>query len=372
MRVLVLTKRQYMAHDLIDDKFGRFRELPLALARRGHDVTGLCLSYETRKEEETLDRAETDGAEVTWRSLNAGLLKLTGFARYVRTARQLVEATRPDVIWACSDSFYGTIGKSIAGASKSKCVFDLYDNFESFGSTAYPGMLPLYRRTVVGVDGVTCVSRPLADLVKEQYGRKDPTLVLENAVANGVFFPRDKRTCRQELGLPVDAPIVGTAGALDASRGIQVLFDGFDKLAAEDGKIRLAIAGPRQESSLIPSGPRIHDLGMLPLSKVGVLLNALDVAVVCNRRSAFGRYCFPQKAYEIMACRVPMVAASVGVMRDLLAGVEDSLFESDSPADLGRLIKAQLKQPRVRDFNPPSWDDMGGKLESFFQRLLNA
>jgi hypothetical protein len=47
MRILVLSKRQYMNKDLIDDRYGRFRELPLALAGLGHKVTGICLSYQT-------------------------------------------------------------------------------------------------------------------------------------------------------------------------------------------------------------------------------------------------------------------------------------------------------------------------------------
>ena len=45
MKILVLTKRQYMGKDLLDDRFGRFRELPLELAKLGHEVTGICLSY---------------------------------------------------------------------------------------------------------------------------------------------------------------------------------------------------------------------------------------------------------------------------------------------------------------------------------------
>ena len=50
MRILVLTKRQYMGMDLLDDRFGRFRELPLELARLGHQVHGLCLSYRARND----------------------------------------------------------------------------------------------------------------------------------------------------------------------------------------------------------------------------------------------------------------------------------------------------------------------------------
>ena len=38
MKILVLSKRQYMGKDLLEDRFGRFWELPLELAQLGHDV----------------------------------------------------------------------------------------------------------------------------------------------------------------------------------------------------------------------------------------------------------------------------------------------------------------------------------------------
>ena len=48
LRILVLSKRQYMSKDLIDDRYGRFRELPLAMAAQGAAVRGFCLSYRKR------------------------------------------------------------------------------------------------------------------------------------------------------------------------------------------------------------------------------------------------------------------------------------------------------------------------------------
>jgi hypothetical protein len=41
--------------DLLDDGFGRFRELPLGLARLGRDVTGIAISYRRRKEGTVVD-----------------------------------------------------------------------------------------------------------------------------------------------------------------------------------------------------------------------------------------------------------------------------------------------------------------------------
>jgi len=55
MKILFLSKRQHTHKDLIDDLYGYARELPLGLAKLGHEVTGLCLSYKKKLEGHTID-----------------------------------------------------------------------------------------------------------------------------------------------------------------------------------------------------------------------------------------------------------------------------------------------------------------------------
>src|SRR5262249_28537523 len=153
-----------------------------------------------------------------------------------------------------------------------------------------------------------CFSRRLAERIVRDYPRTKPTAVIESGVNAELFSPADRTLCRQRLGLPEDATIIGTAGALYPDRGIDVLFRGLKILNAEDGDVHLALAGPRERRSLIPKNPNIHDLGILPWDRVPLLINALDVAVSCYRDSEIGRYSFPQKAYEIIACQTPIVA----------------------------------------------------------------
>lgn len=62
MRILVLTKRQYMAKDLIDDRFGRFWKLPMELARLGHKRRGLRLNYREKSLKKFLLRILSDRA----------------------------------------------------------------------------------------------------------------------------------------------------------------------------------------------------------------------------------------------------------------------------------------------------------------------
>jgi len=365
MRLLLLAKRQYTQHDLLDDRFGRLRELPLALARRGHEVRGLCLSYAPRPEGPITDRSADSNAAVEWLSLNVGRLWLPGLWRYARRAARLAGQFRPDIVWSTSDSLYGVLGRALARRANARHVFDLYDNFEYFATTRVPGMRRAYRAAVRTADGVTCVSEPLAARVREEYGRAGPTLVLPNGIDRDQFRPLDRGECRRALGLPADAQLIGTAGALSETRGILTLFHAAERLMAERAGVHLVLAGPRDRGLRLPSDPRVHDLGVLDYDAVPRLVSALDVAVICNRDSEFGRYCFPQKAHEFIACGVPVVASNVGVAAGLLKDCPGALCRPEDGPDMARALGEQLDRPCRVAAPPPDWDELGAMLERF-------
>ena len=150
MRILVLTKRQYMRKDLIDDRFGRFREIPLELAKKGHRVQGLCLSYACRDEGWIAD------GPVRWKSINAGKFKFSGLFKFVVETLKLTRNV--DVIWACSDSFYGVIGCWAGRLYGIPVVFDIYDNFGEFFVAKLPIAKQLYHWAIRRSDAVTCLS----------------------------------------------------------------------------------------------------------------------------------------------------------------------------------------------------------------------
>jgi glycosyltransferase involved in cell wall biosynthesis len=352
LRILVLSKRQYMRKDLLDDRFGRFREIPLALAQKGHNVQGLCLSY----------RPKTAGlfhdGPVSWRSINATRLMLPGLIRFINKAN--FYAMSSDVIWACSDSIYGIIGYGLSKKHNIPIVFDLYDNFESFLMARLPVFKQLYRHVVVNCDAVTCVSRPLETLVSA-YGRKKRTIIIDNAVRKDLFFPFNKEKCREKLKLAQDVWLVGTAGALTSNRGIKILFDAFNILKNKYPRLHLAVSGPRDIS--IPRDERIHDLGVLPFERVPIFLNALDVGIVCNLETAFGKYCFPQKTRELMACNIPIVAANVGSMKDVFTEHPEWLFDPNKVQSLVKVLENRFDDRTTHYGSPPTWGDLAQILE---------
>jgi glycosyltransferase involved in cell wall biosynthesis len=360
LRILVLTKRQYTHKDLIDDRFGRIREIPLHLARKGHSVKGLCLSYRRRKGGAFQDEG------VPWESINAGPLFVGGSLRFVLRAMRF--AREADAIWACSDSIFGIIGLFISRAIGIPVVFDLYDNFESFILARLPLFQALYRHAVRRCDAVTAVSRPLLELV-HSYGRTEGLHLIENAVDRKLFWPHDKEHCRSKFKLPHRARIIGTAGALFKNRGIETLFKSFMTLAEKHPDVHLAIAGPRDVR--IPVHPRIHDMGSLEYHQVPLFLSTLDVGIICNRAGAFGTYCFPQKAREMMACNVPMVAANVAGTRSLLSDHPEWLFQPEDSGHLAQIVENRLRDQSTEYGSILTWSDLSDKLTVIFQALTD-
>ena len=360
-----------MGKDLIDDRFGRFRELPLELARLGHEVHGIALSYGRRPEGTFPDKEDSFSSGVIWNSVNLMNGCLPQIERYTKRALQISREFRPDIIWTCSDAYHAIFGRWLSNRIEARCVIDLYDNFEAFTASRFPGVLPFFRSAVKSADGVTAFSERMADYVMRTSKRSKPTAVVENGVRKDVFQPRDQKACRQQLGLPQKATIIGSAGALDNSRGIGTLFDAFKILSRKATDIHLALAGPRQCGLEIPTGSRVHDFRELPHERVASLINALDIAVVCYRQSAQGEVSFPQKVYEIIACGIPLVAAAVGSMNEFLQSYPQCLYEPEDAASLGNAIQRQLRAKTIIRIPTPTWGESAKHLGDFFLQIIH-
>ena len=348
-----------MNKDLIDDLFGRFREIPLALARMEHRVTGLCLSYQEKKEGWIKD------GPVLWKSINAGSLKAAGLVRFIETARRHVKES--DIIWACSDSFYGVIGCFLGRVYNVPVVFDIYDNFGEFFVARLPLANKLYHWALRRSDAITCLSSTFADFILDRYAPHQRIYPVEFAVKTNLFRPLDKIRCREMLGLPPNARIIGTAGALYKIREVDLLLEAFEKLKKQIPDLHLALAGPRDIQ--IPADTRIHDCGILPFDKVPNFINALDVAVVCYADDDFGKYCFPQKTREFMACNIPVIAAKVGSLKEILKNHPQWLYEPGNPLSLAETLVRRFVD-KTTDYDIfPTWEDLALEVETIMLSL---
>lgn len=365
MRIAFLCKRRYMSKDVIVDRYARLFEIPFQLAKLGHDVRGYCLSYGS--EPAGVWRHDAAPGELHWQSQS--LRTLAALTYPWRLLRQLREFGA-DIVIGASDIPHVVLGAWLAKRLGVPCVADLYDNFEGFGQARIPGFVPALRRAVRDADLVTTTSAPLRDLVVESYKTCGEVVAMPSTIDKTVFHPRDKAACRRALGLPPDAKLIGTAGGLYADKGVNVLYDAWKLLAAQHPDVHLVVAGPTDPHLPPPVDPRVHSLGLLAHARIAELFAALDVGVIYLRDTPFGRYCFPQKAYEMFACGLPVVAARVGVMPDLLSAVPSALYRPDDTADLVRSALALLAHPMRPTAAIEDWAQISGRLDQKLRALV--
>lgn len=360
MRILILSKRQYLGKDLLDDRFFRNYEIPEALASAGHQVRGFALSYRHRPE------GVIRPGVVDWLSFNA----VPHLPRYLSSLQRTLIEFKPDIVWASSDVLHGIIAHRLCGGKKIPFVIDLYDNYDAFGLTKIPGLKMMFQRACRAADGLTVIGEALHDYVRKQYDVSRPVLVLGNAVRGDIFKPGNRPEARAQLNLPSAGRLIGTAGSLTRSRGIEILIQAFLQLAEERSDLWLVLAGPRDSSLQQFRHERIIDLGCLPLEHVPRLLASLDVGVVCNIDSPFGRYCFPQKLYEIAACGTPLLAADVGEAARILADTPKHLYKQGSLESLTNCLREQLATPIPAQLPIFNWGDRADELEIFLSDIV--
>lgn len=359
-----------MGHDVIVDRYARLYEQPFQLAQLGHDVLGVCFSYRICTTKDELH--STEKGSMRWIGLSAGKL-LLNLVTYPFALLKIAKEFKPDIIVGASDCVHVALGYQTARKLKIKFAADLYDNFESFGLAHIPLLKYFYRQALINARAVSCVSEPLAELVKHAYHARGNVFTLHSTIDRNVFFSRNKEECRQKLGLPLSAQLMGTAGGLSRDKGIEPVYAAFLQLSEHNPNLHLVVAGIIDPNCPPPKNPRVHYLGTLPHKDVATLFCALDVAVVYLRKTPYGIYSFPQKIYEINACNVPIVVANVGTMSKLFESSANILYNPDDAGSLASIVATQLTSPTQYELAIMDWKDQANILEKVYKEsLLNG
>ncbi len=367
MKIAFICKRRYTGKDVVSDRFGRLYEIPRQLAQMGHAVRGFCLDY-YHSDADCREHPVAAGT-LWWESRSIRTWQWPTMLGYPWQLLQRLREFAPDVLVGASDIPHVILTAWLARQLRIPYAVDLYDNFESFSVARVPGIVIAYRRAIKSASYLTVVSAPLKRMVEEEYAVSCPVSVMTNAVDKVTFRHLDKTRARQSLGLPVDAVLVGTAGGLHRSKGVGTLYSAWAQLAAERADIHLVLAGPVERGLPLPQGERVHYLGQLSQERVAELFNALDAGVVTLLDSAFGRFCFPQKLYEMVACGLPVVAASVGAIPSLLKSAPHLLYPAEDATALAAALRCQLADPGMPDLVVPDWEQLVAGVEPEYRKL---
>jgi teichuronic acid biosynthesis glycosyltransferase TuaC len=357
LRVLWLCKTRYMNHDVIDDRYARLFELPDSLGDSA-DVSSFCLDYRLRK-----PAPVADDLQGKWRRSSIPRSFFIGwFLVLIAYARKV----KPQCVIASSDCLHIILGGLVARLFGARFYADLYDDYSTFGLAKIPGMRWLYWRALARADGICAVSQTLGRDIEQQYPGK-PVLVLESTIDAALFHPKDKvESCRLlDLDKFAGKKLVGVCGGLNAFHGANIVFNAFPGIAARDPGVVFVVAGKVYDECPLPEREDVAYLGMLPHTQMPYFFSAMDVQVVALSNTRFGYYAFPQKAYEVLACGVPVAAADVGAVSLLFEGLAEALYDPDSSVSLADTVIHQLNAQSLLNVDIPTWNDQADKLGEF-------
>lgn len=367
MKLLFLCKQKYMRRDLIHDRYGRLYELPRNLSMN-HDVRVIAMNYQLEAGFSSIKKYLHGDNRVEWMSLKINFLILPTLIYYIYILYREFRQNPPDLIIGCSDGLHVILAVLLGRISGVRTLVDLYDNFETFGLTRIPGIGMLYRQAITRADVVICVSMALEAEIRQKYRTDKPVHTIESTINKTDFYPVSRQEARLDLGLDINAIYIGTAGALYRSRGINVIYDAWQNIIQEYPDIRLLLAGEPDTDCPIPDNRNVVYLGNLPHDRMNKLYNALDVGFIYMRDDDFGRFSFPQKAFEILACKIPVLCARVGVFPDLFHQQDEFLYAPDNVQELQGKIITLLERPSVPDIKIPTWEQQANKMDKIIQQ----
>jgi glycosyltransferase involved in cell wall biosynthesis len=367
MQLLLLCKQKYMRKDVIHDRYGRLHELPVQLSRH-HRLTAIATDYRATMAFKRPQCFKENGDQLTWYSIRVHWLFLPTLVWYWRLILREFRDNPPAVVIGASDSPHIILASMIARLYGVPVILDLYDNFEVFGLSRIPGVRACYRVALRRADAVTCVSSRLRDHVLSSYGTTGRVVTIESTINASDFHPVDRKAARLGLGLDPDGIYIGAGGALRASKGIDTVYEAFRRVVAARPEVKLLLAGETDPRATPPEHCNVINLGELPHADMNNFYNSLNVAFNYMQDDDFGRYSFPQKAYEMLACRVPVLSARVGVFADLLQQ-DRFLYTPGDPGELKNKIIALLDRPAVPELNIPTWEDQAGRMDELIRSL---
>ncbi len=170
---------------------------------------------------------------------------------------------------------------------------------------------------------VTAVSRRLRQKIIDMGIEPERVHYIPNGVDPGLFHPRDRSSCRRQLGLDDRKKVLLFVGKFRPVKGIEYLLDALRLLKGEnklDFDTVLIGSGPLEQKycraienyglngRVVFAGNRKHE-------EISTWMSAADLFCLPSLKEGM-----PNVVLEALACGCPVVASDVGGISDLIEG----------------------------------------------------
>jgi glycosyltransferase involved in cell wall biosynthesis len=210
---------------------------------------------------------------------------------------------------------------------------------------------PFYTENITRIlnsaDRIITVSRNNLLSIR-RLGIKKPVSVILNGYNASVFFPRDQKKCREELGLPQNKKIlVNVAKLYDVVKGHEILIRAMQEVTKKrddivcyivgDGELRTSLENLITELHLEHS---VKIVGAKPHHEIPAWINAGDVFVLPSLNEGN-----PTVMFECLGCGKPFIGTRVGGIPETISSDTYGLLsEPGNVQELADTILASLSR----------------------------
>ncbi|ATJ81636.1 glycosyltransferase [Halomonas beimenensis] len=268
-----------------------------------------------------------------------------------------IEAFEPDLVHAHHPFLLGDTAARAAETYGLPLVFTHHTLYEHY--THYvPGDSPRMQRFAIALatqytwlcDAVIAPSESIRDLLLAREGNPE-VRVVPSGVDTARFAEGDGPACRERLGIPETAYVIGHLGRLAKEKNLGFLAEAVCRALAERPEAHFLVVGDGEAAEGMARiaaeqgvAERVHFAGRLQGQALIDAYHAMDVFAFASHSETQGMV-----VAEAMACGLPVVAVSApGVVEVVTDGENGRLLAEDDVPAMAEALSA-LADPERRE-----------------------
>lgn len=236
---------------------------------------------------------------------------------------------------------------------------------------------PMIRYALDRAGHVVSVCQALKDRMVDIGADSKKITVIPNGIDLDHFYPEDRIEARRSLGLPEDARVLLSVGALIPVKGYDVLLEAVARMLPKVNRLHLYVVGDGPQRGILESQARqmkmerhVSFVGQRPNSQLRTWYNAADVFCLASSREGWANVIM-----ESLACGTPVVATNVWGAPEILTKPEVGLLVERNPESIAEgLLKALDREWDCsmihRHVAQRTWHQVAKEVEGVFKRVL--
>lgn len=191
------------------------------------------------------------------------------------------------------------------------------------------------------------------------------------------FHPMDRAAARAEWGIPGDAPVLLTVGAIIPRKGQTLVIEAMRSLPPETIYL---LAGSGDDARRLTAmaadhgmADRIRLLGAVPNARLPSLYSAADLMVLPSASEGLAN-----AWVEALACGTPLVLSDIPPAHEVIDGPDAGRIAAAEPTALAAAIMEVLARPRGREALAArtrtrfDWERNGAELAAHLRNIVKS